>query len=1693
MRRKCNQLLAGLMAALVMVTSMPTSAYAMESVKGMTTVVTTKTDDTESGVPENVDTKTGDEEKDNSETGDGVKDDPETADPEKGDPETDNPENGSTETGDTKNDNPETGDAEASDTETGDITDTEIGDTESDELEESEIVTENAEETGVGLKKAALEAADANGTETYTINFDVVGVDQFKAYITYGVPLDEDTYYCIEKDLSVVDGKASLEVTKTAEQETAYLAIGGIRNNESYTNPYDGNVTCCKKGGQYYPLRESAYAFYDYLFNLGKIEENSDFEFRYGFNKEDCQKVIISTKENDCDNGRMDILYSANGFDDSIDAESGRATRGEMLVDVNEDGQFVFWIPKGYDWAIVNITNANVTYEDSFLKDKSGNNCLKPNEKINYAKLYENDTRGEEGELKVYHNFGTMPETIEDEVLEYTVYHRKLNTLTLQGDVLKGSGFSFYQSVDGVEWENYEYITSVTGEDGRLPIESVMSGNIIAITNVHYAAKYAIYTTPLLFSEDGVNYHEPKVENIKVSEDRPAMPAYIIEVPEEEQTIYVKSTQKTFHIYEDNPVGYSIEYLSGVDENQVYDGKSDITFKVSNVYGNELPIVDIKYTENGGWCYDNDGILDWVHHLVSLKDLNTACTVKADESGVYTIRKEALDALSDQLVRNVPLYFTPRIDCYDYQCRLADSRIKSGEIIVGKTKFASSDTSKCATVNVDWDTHNYLRCKVPAGYYVGVGKIVSDYTNIEPVLEVSGACTLDGFLPSIIETCEVLMPDPESDGLIHLAVLGRDVLTENKIFAFSGIHTTLKDLASELPEGYKWEDDSVKISTLGITPTKFRIINTEDPEDISYIWVCPYEVVIKATNVLTCVEVEDKIAKGSAIFVAPGYEIYGDLESLLLFAKANVSFDVQSVTDAIGFEMEIEEDGIYRITGLKAGKGILRTNLKCEIGGKTIAAYSKDYVIEVVDSDAKGIADIQVSLVTKNAEGQDVPVPVNEDDGVYHVDASDKLYLKNETMPYGTGKINTVKFTSSDTAIAKVGKMTGAYTELIPVTSGYAVITAKAADTLGTTRDLIVKVGPAKNDKDEVVYDNTNILLNEYAVTLNTLSSDIAGTVEVITPSGEKVRAVEAVNAKGNADANYTVSVDGNNRVTIKGTPQSKTGKIYLKVTLEDAKSSEVTIKNPVTVTVKKTVPKLNIKQTAKLDTYYEDGKAELIISVPGEKITKVSVNEDSKYDVTVKPEELGKSSVRGEISLKNNTQAAELKNTSVTVSVSLEGFAAPLEKVIKVGTMQSATALSAISGTVYKGKNNTLITRVMNKNTKSVVSLADAEEVSCNSENYEITTDTVKNELRITPKTELAKGKSEKITITVKAKEMQFAKTYTYTVKYADASSMALEIKNKSLGLYKYDGDTNDTARTVITLKGGAGADILESIQWKPASTSKTAADYAKLGIVTSYEAGVLLVNATVSDNSIKAGSYKYTFYIPKETAGTRKDISTVLTVKVADATGKKAPAVKATIKGKLDTVNRAVGVDIIPKFTNVKTDDATVTAVLTGRDAHLFEIGADGKLYLVKSANVLTKYKYQINIQYTVQREDLTFVCTTPAINISLSQTRPKVYTTKLTAFSSVREDTKEVKLSIQNAKGEQLNIEKIQVVNTNSAFTVVTDAATGIVSITHNPKAGKTKKGKSYKITFQIYPEGCANNEKPVTVTCPIKISK
>lgn len=915
---------------------------------------------------------------------------------------------------------------------------------------------------------------------------------------------------------------------------------------------------------------------------------------------------------------------------------------------------------------------------------------------------------------------------------------------------------------------------------------------------------------------------------------------------------------------------------------------------------------------------------------------------------------------------------------------------------------------------------------------------------------------------------------------------GKDYKSYN-VFSFTGATKTLKDIEDQLPAGYKWADDTVAVSTLGSSPKLIKIVKTSGEDDNSYANVIPYSVAVVLADDVTGGELGTKLEKGKAVTVNPVISTGGYAEEYAA-AGFGCSFSITSAsknaTAGIGW------NGMKCvITGIAPGKDTITVKYDCTKNGTVLATYTKTYNVEVVDTAKKGSADIKYSLVTRDADGKETAVVAA--DGVYTVSASDKLYIKNETAAYdSTGKINTLKYVSSDTATAKVGRAADAYTEIVLGTPGYVIITATAADTLATSSDITIKVEAAKNGADKI-YDATNVVLNEYAVTLNTNCTDISGSVEVITPSGELVTAVAAVNADGSANSNYAVSVS-NNIVKITGNKQSKAGKIYLKVTLNDAKASTVVIKNPVNVAVKNKIPAVNIKQTEKLSTYNSGSIASIIISVPGESITGVAYNSDSKYAISVMSEDYGASSISGWVYLKETTAAADIKNTAITVKVSLAGYDKPVEKVIKVATSTAVTALTSTAGTVYKGRSNTLTTQITNKTSKETVCLAGAT-VRCDNANYTVSIDEEQNVIKIVPKTELDKGKSDKLDITVKAEEMRFEQTYKYTVKYVDASTMSLALGSKTLTMYKYDGDIKDTATTLLTLKGGVQSDILSKVSIVSGATDKTAADYAKLKVEGLYANGHYIVKATVADNSIKAGSYKYNFVISSADAGTKKDVSVALTVKIADATGSKAPSVKTTVKGKLDTVNRFQGAELVSKFTGVNTAGADISTELIGRDAHLFEIGEDGKLYIAMDASVVTKYKYQVAVKYTVKRDGLTFVVTSPVVNVVLSQSKPKVTASGITAFSSVKSDTKDVKLTLQNSLGEQVPIGKIVVVNSNKAFTFTTDAEAEMVSITHNPMLGKTKKGKSYKVTFQIYPLGYSDNEKPVTVSYTIKIAK
>ena len=82
--------------------------------------------------------------------------------------------------------------------------------------------------------------------------------------------------------------------------------------------------------------------------------------------------------------------------------------------------------------------------------------------------------------------------------------------------------------------------------------------------------------------------------------------------------------------------------------------------------------------------------------------------VNVEENGVYSIDKQKMEELSDQLLKNVTLYFSPVVACYNYDFRVADDTIKNADILVSKTKIDPADTSKCAVVNVVYMDNNSI-------------------------------------------------------------------------------------------------------------------------------------------------------------------------------------------------------------------------------------------------------------------------------------------------------------------------------------------------------------------------------------------------------------------------------------------------------------------------------------------------------------------------------------------------------------------------------------------------------------------------------------------------------------------------------------------------------------------------------------------------------------------------------------------------------------------------------------------------------------------------------------------------------------------------------------------------------------------------------------------------------------------------
>ncbi len=163
------------------------------------------------------------------------------------------------------------------------------------------------------------------------------------------------------------------------------------------------------------------------------------------------------------------------------------------------------------------------------------------------------------------------------------------------------------------------------------------------------------------------------------------------------------------------------------------------------------------------------------------------------------------------------------------------------------------------------------------------------------------------------------------------------------------------------------------------------------------------------------------------------------------------------------------------------------------------------------------------------------------------------------------------------------------------------------------------------------------------------------------------------------------------NRLTVSAKDALKNG--TYPVSLTAVCSDGRTYAYPLTLKVTNTLPKVTVRQTAKLNLFYRDSRAPLVISAPGQSIENAELTDTE--DFALENTEEGWEIVCATDSAKPDTKG--------TLNLYLEGYREPVKVALNIGTVSTAprAKLSATSSTVNSGSDLTTQVKLLDKSGK--------------------------------------------------------------------------------------------------------------------------------------------------------------------------------------------------------------------------------------------------------------------------------------------------------------------------------------------------------------------------------------------------------
>ena len=308
------------------------------------------------------------------------------------------------------------------------------------------------------------------------------------------------------------------------------------------------------------------------------------------------------------------------------------------------------------------------------------------------------------------------------------------------------------------------------------------------------------------------------------------------------------------------------------------------------------------------------------------------------------------------------------------------------------------------------------------------------------------------------------------------------------------------------------------------------------------------------------------------------------------------------------------------------------------------------------------------------------------------------------------------------------------------------------------------------------------------------------------------------------------------NRLTVSAKDALKNG--TYPVSLTAACSDGRTYEYPLTLKVTNTLPKVTVKQTAKLNLFYRDSRAPLVISAPGQRIENAELTDT------------------GDFALENTEEGWEIvcttdspkPDTKGTLNLYLEGYREPVKVALNIGTVSTAprAKLSATSSTVNSGSDLTTQVKLLDNSGKPL----EMEDPTVVCENASVSVDG--NLLTIT----LDEAKST--TVTLYLQDSTWAKSMKLTHK--------ITVSNKTPTLKPAGSLTLSslfTARTAETAMVLSQSNLtLVDAEATPTAKAGTSAlaESEKLRVAYDPETGHMVAAIRDPGNAPKAGTYSFT-----------------------------------------------------------------------------------------------------------------------------------------------------------------------------------------------------------------------------------------